>query len=198
MKRSEPDAEVLTNIYATYTANSEPEKVVAMHKVVGAGVDSTYELIFNKSCAELALHDYESAAVSLSTSRELCIKGMRDDGSSEDDIDRECAAILMQSAYLSILTGNTKGSASLCKSMMRKYRNEVELMAVAANNLAVLRGEKDLPDSLRRFRTVINTSAEEKLTTYQLCEIRFNRCVLLLHLRKIDECLKVLDELEKM
>ena len=191
-----PDAEVLTNIYASRIAGGEPEKALEMHNGV-SDVEGTYELLFNKSCAEIALKDYENAALSLHTAREMCIRSMTDDDSSQEEIDKECASMLLQSIYLGIMSGKTQGSIDTCKSMMRQYRSEVELMAVASNNLAVLRGDRDLPDSLRRFRTTINAVAEEKLTAYQMCEIRFNRCVLLLHMRKFDECFRGLDDLDK-
>ena len=195
---SPPDAELLTNIYASHTAAGEAKEVLEKHHVMTGGVDNTYELLFNKSCAEIALKDYENAALSLHTAKDMCIRSMTEDDSSQEAIDKECASMLLQSVYLGVMSGKTQGSVNVCKSMMRKYRGEVELMAVAGNNLAVLRGDRDLPDSLRRFRSTINAAAEEKLTEYQLCEIRFNRCVLLLHLRKFDECFRALDDLNRM
>lgn len=194
---STPDAELLVNAYAAHIAGGEPEKVVESHRSFDS-VGETYELLFNKSCAEIALKDYENAALSLHAAKDICVRSMTSDGSSKAEIEKECASMLLQSMYLGIMNGKTEGSAEVCKDMMRKFKTEVELMAVAANNLAVLRGDRDLPDSLRRFRTTINAAAEEKLTTYQLCEIQFNRCVLLLHMRKVDECFRALDDLDKM
>lgn len=193
-----PDAETLANIYAAHIAGGEPERALEKHQHYAGSVDGSYELYFNKSCAEIATKDYENATLSLHTAKEMCIRSMNDDSCSEEEIDKECASMLLQALYLGIMSGKTQGSIDTCKSMMRKYRSEVELMAVAANNLAVLRGDRDLPDSLRRFRSTINAAAEEKLSPFQLCEIRFNRCVLLLHMRKFDECFRALDDLEKM
>ena len=40
--------------------------------------------------------------------------------------------------------------------------------------------------------------SEEKLSRSQLMEIRFNRCILLLHMGKMDDTLRALDELDEM
>lgn len=40
--------------------------------------------------------------------------------------------------------------------------------------------------------------SEEKLSRNQLMEIRFNRCILLLHMGKTEDTLKALDELDGM
>lgn len=191
------DAELLTNVCAAHIAAGEPRTALEKHDSIASDVETTYELLFNKSCAEIALKEFDCAALTLHSAKEMCIRAMTEDGWTEAEIDKECASMLLQSIYLGIMTGSIHGAIDTCKAMMKKHRTELELMAVAANNLAVLRGDKDLPDSLRRFRTTINAAAEEKLTTYQLCEIRFNRCVLYLHLRKIDECFKALDELDE-
>ncbi len=195
---TEPDAELLTNLYAVLISAGKPELVLAEHNKLDDGYEGCYEVLFNKSCAEIATGDWHSAAESLEASRELCLASLTADGSSEEDIERETAAILLQTSFLHIKSGKLKGSLESCKSILRKYRSELELAAVAANNLAVLRGDKDLPDSLKRFRTAISAAAEEKLTANQLQEIRFNRCVLLLYTRKLEECTRTLDELDKL
>ncbi|CAE7469611.1 SRP72, partial [Symbiodinium microadriaticum] len=74
------------------------------------------------------------------------------------------------------------------EEVLKSYKKSDELLAVAANNLAVLRGDKDLPDSLRRLRSTISSASEERLTRSQLMDLRYNRCILLLHLKKVEEC----------
>ena len=167
------------------------------HRTLGEDFESGFELHFNKACAEIALSNVQDAVESVRKARELCVSALSEEGSSEEEIAVECAAVNMQAAFLRMLIGETAGAAELCKQILKTCRGDLELTAVATNNLAVLRGGRDLPDSLRRFRTAITAAAEDKLTPYQLSEIRFNRCVLLLHMRKVDECLRALDELQK-
>ena len=47
-----------------------------------------------------------------------------------------------------------------------------------------------------RLRSTISKDAEAKLSHTQLRTIRYNRCLLLLLMRKADDCLRTLDELE--
>ena len=193
----EPDADILTNALASHIAEGNPQKAVDKYHNMASDVGETYDLLFNKSCAEIAMKDYDDAASSLQTAKDLCSSSMNEDGSSQEEIDKECAPMLLQSLFLGIMTGKTQGSVETCKLIMKQYSNLLELKAVAANNLAVLRGDRDLPDSLRRFRSSINAASEEKLTAYQLLEIRYNRCVLLLHMKKVDECFRALDDLDR-
>ena len=59
--------------------------------------------------------------------------------------------------------------------------------AVAANNLAVLREGGELFDSHKRLRSAATDAVEAKLLPAQLEAIRFNRCLLLLRMGKLDE-----------
>lgn len=155
--------------------------------------------MYNIACAQISSGDYYAARSSLSSAARICHDVLSSEGMTDEEIKAESTAIRLQTSFVDILTGReTDASLEQCKDVLKSIKKDNELLAVAANNLAVLRGATDLPDSLRRLRNTISTASEEKLTRSQLMEIRYNRCVLLLHMKKIDECLRTLDELDKM
>lgn len=155
--------------------------------------------MYNVGCAQISIKDLPSAQSSLQQAYELCHKLLAEEGLTEDEISHESRAIRLQIALVNILNGHeTTSSLELCRTILRSTKHDNELLAVAANNLTVLRGSTDLPDSLRRLKNTISSSTEEKLTKSQLMEIRYNRCILLLHTKRFDECIKNLDELDKL
>lgn len=155
--------------------------------------------MYNIACAQISSGDLHGAKSSLLTAANICQDVLSSEGLTEEEITAESTAIRLQTAFVDILTGReTNSSLEQCKNILKTLKRDNELLAVAANNLAVLRGATDLPDSLRRLRNTISSASEEKLTRSQLMEIRYNRCILLLHLKKIDESLRTLDELDKM
>lgn len=44
----------------------------------------------------------------------------------------------------------------------------------------------------------VTLESEQKLSLNQLKEIRYNRCILLLHMRKMDDTVRALDELDQL
>lgn len=155
--------------------------------------------MYNIGCAQIAVKDLSSAQFSLHKAYEISCKLLTEEGLTDEQIAHESRAIKLQISLIDILNGHdTHSSLELCRTILRSTKHNNELLAVAANNLTVLRGSNDLPDSLRRLKNTISSSTEEKLTKSQLMEIRYNRSILLLHTKRFDECIKTLDELDKM
>eukprot|EP01041_Mallomonas_annulata_P004624 gene4624-9182_t len=201
---AEPDMELLCNVYASYTAAGQAMEVLDSFPLSDTDTDSSkydssFEVYYNRACAHIATKDTDAAYHSLKTAKDVCVRVLQEEGCSQDEVQKECLSLDLQHAYLQIVTGKISGALDTCRHALRLQQGknkDLELMAVAANNLAVLRGDKELPDSLRRLRTTITDAAEGKLAPSQLRELRFNRCILLLHLRKTDEALRNLEELE--
>lgn len=133
---------------------------------------------------------------------------------------RHGAYMTLQSVYVNILAGMSpqsyQSSLDQCRSLLKVFQqlksdhrsgsggrvrsdteadwDMEELAVIATNNLAVLRGNRDLPETLKRFRAAITNSTESKLSSGQLMDVRYNQCVLLLCLKKTDECVKMLND----
>lgn len=194
MEQEDVDVEVLSNAYAASVAAGQGGEILQKHPVQTQ--DATFEMHFNKACAEIAVEAYDEAKESLVLAEQMCREVLTEEGVSAQDIEKELAPISLQLAFVSLLLGQGSHSAEVCKRVLQSKNKNQEALAVAANNLAVLRGNSELPDSYRKLRNTITKTAEEKLTTQQLMTIRYNRCLLLLYLKKTDECTKLLDELD--
>lgn len=162
-------------------------------------VGDSFDLLFNVACAYISAGRISRAESTLQAALDLCRRVLTGDGLSQEEVTRETTGIAMQKTFVDILLGRaTQRSLEECREVLKSYKKSDELLAVAANNLAVLRGDKDLPDSLRRLRSTISSASEERLTRSQLMDLKYNRCILLLHMKKVEECGRALDELDQM
>jgi hypothetical protein len=212
---TQDDAETCTNMCAALIASGECSKAIEAASSQCSTADlstdadsstlssATVEVLFNKACAEISVGDLEAAAKSLHTARDISERAARSEGSSDEEIAAETAPIAMQLVYVNLARGHRDASSfhadmEACKHVLRSNKTDLELSAVCANNLAALRGSRDIPDTMRRFRASLSAAAEAKLSAQQLFLARYNRAVLALHARKAEECFKILEELEKM
>lgn len=123
-------------------------------------------------------------------------------------ISAEGMSIMLQSVFVDTVLGLDANEhkatfddmKNVVKSFTRIPQSDIEYSeqrAIAANNLIVLRGDKDIPETVKRFRHVI--TSETRLSVGQLMDIKYNQCILLLYQKKVDECLRILTEnLDKM
>jgi signal recognition particle subunit SRP72 len=195
----EADSDLLTNYYASSISDNRAQDALLAYPQDAESVGDCFDLLFNVACAYISSGQIAQAEATLQSALELCRSVLSEDGLGDDEIAAESTAISLQKTFVDILMGRaSQRSLDECREVLKNRKKSDELMAVAANNLAVLRGDKDLPDSLRRLRSTISSASEEKLTRSQLMDLRYNRCILLLHLKKVDECAKTLDDLDKM
>ena len=203
----EPDMEYVCNLYAAYTAADKGADVLSLYPMPDDGrYDNQYETYYNRACAYLSAGKVSLADQDLAQSEVIGRKVLSEEGYVSEEIEKELAAVRLQAAYVKILNGHLESPLEVCKDILRVHGQskgkqegtggDLELVAVAANNLAVLRGTQDVPEALRRLRTTITNEMESKLSSSQLKEVRLNRCVLMLHLRKPEDALRVTDELE--
>lgn len=156
-------------MYAAYTSAGRGKEALESYPVDDEIVGDSFELLFNTVCAMISGGQIAEAATSLEQTETLCREVLKEDGLSEDDIQEEVTNIQLQKAFVGILSNrsnaNTRELAvNECLAILRRNngnkKKNHEMLAVAANNLAVLRGDKDLPDSLRRLRTTITAGNE--------------------------------------
>jgi hypothetical protein len=159
------ETDLLSNVYAAYTSAGRGKEVLDTYPVDDEIVGDSFELMFNTVCALISGGQLAAAASTLKQTEALCREVLTEDGLSEEDIQQEVTNIQLQKSFVGILSNrssdNTRQAAvEECLAILRnnrgnKKKKNHEMLAVAANNLAVLRGDKDLPDSLRRLRTTI-------------------------------------------
>ena len=162
---SELEADMLSNIYAAYTSAGRGQEVLDEYPVDDDIVGDSFELLFNTVCALISAGQVRKAVSTLDKTELLCRDVLTEEGASDEEIRKELTSIQLQKLFVGIILNKSNSAASTqtytneCLAILRQSgelkRKNHEALAVAANNLAVLRGDKDLPDSLRRLRTTI-------------------------------------------
>ena len=66
--------------------------------------------------------------------------------------------------------------------------SDESITAVASNNVVVIKRDHDLFDSFKKLKQATSQTLEQKLTPLQKKVIGFNRCLVLLHMNKGDQC----------
>lgn len=168
LSSSEMDTDLLSNIYASFTSSGRGKEALDNFPVDEETVGDSFELLFNSVCALVSGGQIAEAMTALDQTEALCREVLTGDGLSDEEIQKEIINIQLQRSFLDIVSNrfsdNTRQAAvDQCLAILRsassggKKKKNHEMLAVAANNLAVLRGDKDLPDSLRRLRTTITS-----------------------------------------
>ena len=156
----------MSNVYAAYTSAGRGREALDTYPVDEDIVGDNFELLFNTVCALISGGQIAEATSTLEATEALCREVLSEDGLSEDAILQEITNIQLQKVFVGILSNRSSDNSrqvavdeclSILRSTSGNKKKNHEMLAVAANNLAVLRGDKDLPDSLRRLRTTITT-----------------------------------------
>jgi tetratricopeptide (TPR) repeat protein len=171
--------------------------------------DKSCELAYNTACAYINGGQYEQALKLLELSEKRFkehAKSMEDEvdesggggGANKPIMPEEEAAISSQMGYVLLKTSppGSLGAAramSYCMKVLKATEHTESAAnvkasvakAVCVNNLAVIRRDKELPDSLKRLKHAA-TGIESKLTPEQLFSTKFNYCLILLHMNKVN------------
>ncbi|KAJ3111174.1 60S ribosomal protein L19 [Phlyctochytrium bullatum] len=124
-----------------------------------------------------------------------CVDVMREEGSSEEMINKELAVILAQLGYVYQRLGREAEAEELYKGILNNKNNEAALVAIASNNLIAIHGSNDLFDSIKRYRTTLGKGLDQKLTSQQRKVISLNGCVLSLLMKKFSVCKEQVEKL---
>ena len=153
----------------------------------------SHEIAYNAACCHLDAGNYAEAAtlLKLAERRVEATESDSEDDEGEERMGEEAALVACQRAFALLMAGGP-GSAGAAQAMLLcmkvvKHRAGLEASsgAVAANNLAVVRRDRELLDSAKRLRGATSEAAEKKLSPRQLFATRFNKAVLCLHLGKV-------------
>ena len=71
-------------------------------------------------------------------------------------------------------------------------------MAVVANNMLVLNGNRDVFDSKKRVKVLVSEGASRKLTCVQRSTLLFNRSMFALHTNQLDQCRELIAKLRQL
>eukprot|EP01136_Pigoraptor_vietnamica_P016321 Opistho-1_new@60221 len=157
--------------------------------------ESTYELCFNAASLAIARGDLRRALRKLAKAEALCRESLATEGLDQEEIEGELAAVKIQQAVVSQLEGSAKAEDVLeSYNAALRGRPDAALAAVAANNIIVLNGERDVFDSKKKIKIATAEGLERKLTGPQRRVIAFNRCIALAHMNQMDQSRQAITE----
>lgn len=192
---SDPSPELTANACAAYVVAGRASEGIENLDLADGDAPTTYEMSYNLACALLACRNYGKAESTLRTAEGQCRRMLMEEAYSPEDIDEEVAVVQVQRAFALLMQGKVEEPLKICNRVLKTKPADEVVGAVAANNLAVLRKDRELFDSHKRLQSAIRESVEAKLLPSQLDAVRFNRCLLLLHMNKVEECRQSLSNL---
>jgi tetratricopeptide (TPR) repeat protein len=136
---------------------------------------STYSALFNLALYQLSLGNHESEAIAtLDEAARLCSNQMSLDGYEEVAIDKELLVISSQKAYALQLLGLKKEALELYEKLLSNSSLDPVILAIATNNIQLLKGARDVLDVFRALKLIHTPSIIAKLNSSQNFLIEFN------------------------
>ncbi|KAF9434947.1 Signal recognition particle core component [Entomortierella beljakovae] len=178
--------DILTNFNACKAAVLYSGEALDNRWKVEDVTETTYELSFNSACARIAQGDYNRALKLLNEAKEICRDALKD--FTEEEIEQELAIIIVQTAYVYQLLGQTDKAKDLYHSVLKTKALEVTVPAVAANNLVVIQKDSDLFDSNKKIKTASTKAVGVKFFSSQKRAIAMNELLLNIYQKKYDAC----------
>ena len=103
-----------------------------------------------------------------------------------------------QSAYVDQCLGDLPAAQKAYETLFAfKADLDPAVLAVAANNMLRIRGQRDLFDSWKKNKANLSDSLAKKLTPTQRLAFLTNTALLALHMNKPDQCKEILSSLER-
>ncbi|KAH6558976.1 hypothetical protein KP509_1Z034700 [Ceratopteris richardii] len=168
---------------------------------------SSFELAYNAACALIEGKNFVKAEELLLLSQRLGQEALIDEEYSKEEMEEELAPISVQLAFVRQAQGRTAEALDAYNKFLKLKLGDAPSIAVACNNVVVLRGNRELADSIRKFENLFeknNTpeqgllfmeTLEHKLSSRQKEAIAFNRLLLLLLGNKLDQVRELLPQL---
>lgn len=200
--------ELATNCVAALVLDCKPGRVADIVK----GLANSYELQYNRACANIAAGDFEGAEVALEQAEALIRADLDEE---EDDLEEALAPVLVQKAYLAHLAGDVAAAENAYAGIMVDRKADAASLAVAANNLTVALGQlafgrsavvgngvlpsgqhDALVEGLKKMRATSGKNVERKLALNQRRAMARNRAILSVQMGRYDACRAELTKLK--
>ncbi|KAL2938383.1 Signal recognition particle subunit SRP72 [Bienertia sinuspersici] len=185
--------------------SSEVQRVLEALKVKPT---SSFELAYNTACSLIERNNHTDAEQLLLSARRVGQESLMEDNWADDDIENELSPIAVQLAYVQQVLGNSQEAVKAYLEMIKHNLADESSLAIATNNLIVLRGPKEVSDSLKKLDRLIEKgdggqfwltrALDSKLSVKQKEVIYVNRALLLLHANKIDQARELVTALVGM
>lgn len=197
-----PSAELSTNIIAALvSAGASSDGIEYARSVAGAEAADAkpHELVYNYACAAIWQGQLRTAKRLLQRSIDLCRETMNEgDDWTEEEVEVELGVLTAQSAYVDQCLGDLPAAQKAYQTLFAfKADLDPAVMAVAANNMLRIRGQRDFFDSWKKNKANLSDALAKKLTPPQRLAFLSNTALLALHMNKHEQCKEILATLEK-
>ena len=180
-----------TNLSAVMASISLTGGVIEGKPEIG---EQSYELCYNKSCIHIGQGQYQQAKDMLSKSEELCVKLMREEEQTEEEIEVELGIIHAQIGYVNQLLGKEQIALQLYNQVLKSKPDDPALIAVVSNNVVTINKDQNVFDSKKKIRAALSEDA--KLSSLQKKTIATNNCLFLMLTGQTDACRKQIEALK--
>lgn len=134
---SQSVTELATNLMATLVLSDKPNDAIA----VKDGLESSYELEYNSTCAHIGASDFGMADLCLEKAETMLHELVEGAQGEDDDMEEEMAPVKVQRAYLKHLSGSVVEAKNEYEVIVKNKSADAASLAVAANNLTVALGQ---------------------------------------------------------
>ncbi|ODM98392.1 Signal recognition particle subunit SRP72 [Orchesella cincta] len=164
--------------------------------LIGAGSErrlekvdhDTHELRYNMACAFIAEKRYVEAIKLLKEAETKAAETLKEDGLTEEEIAEDTAIMIIQSGYCRQKLGRDKEAMALYSKVLKNKPPEVDLVAVASNNILCINRDQNIFDSKKRVKAIRADGADAKLTRAQRRDMHINQCLFYLLTGQADLC----------
>lgn len=209
LERFEECLDIYKDLIRNSQDDSEVERATNLSAVVAclslegkdAGLevpDESYEQRYNAALRLLGQGKVSEAEALLRSAETLCRQTLEEDGAGEDEVEEELPMIHVQLGYALHLQGRTAEAQQLYQKVL-KTKPDLALVAIAANNSAMLNGTQNVFDSRRKLKmtkTVLD-APDNKLTAKQRQALAVNQCLFLGLTSQAEQCRKSVEQLRK-
>lgn len=174
-------AAVIANLAATESKVDVPELR-----------ESTYELVYNAACTLIGQGQYLEAEKKLRLAEKLWKEALEED---DEEFYDEIHILKVQQAYCIQMQGREKDSQNIYTSILKEKPQDIALMAVANNNMAVINRDQNLFDSKKKMKNTLLEDLEHKLNSRQKKIVLMNNCLLALYTNQTVLCSQYCEKL---
>eukprot|EP01080_Neovahlkampfia_damariscottae_P001057 gene1057-10576_t len=189
-KEKDIDDETKTNIIANLVQN---KRYIEGYKFK----NNNFESLYNIGCCYIGENKYDEAIKILKEAKNKCLEIGKKEELEQEDIEYDLAIINIQIGYCYQMKEENEESKEYYTKLITSKIQDLSSRSIARNNLLVLRGNKDLFDSLKQMKLSNSKKSLSKLNSFQKRKIKWNYCLLLMNMDSNKECLEILENLMK-
>ncbi|GMS84405.1 hypothetical protein PENTCL1PPCAC_6580 [Pristionchus entomophagus] len=159
-------------------------------------VDShdTFEQLYNAACVDIEAEKFNDALKKLDKALTLAQEILADQ--TEEEMEEECASIVLQKAFVLHKMGNVEEAAEMYRKVESVRSGDKSVQAALLNNVASLSHRSNLNDARKKLKSATQID-RTKLSRHQRFTLMLNQALVLLHSNQREPAKRAIDDLVK-